>query len=60
MDYGVHPEASSSHREMLAALHRFEIDTHHHLHKEHYLLFPRAIALEAELMTSPLTSQPAH
>lgn len=40
--------ACNTYRAMLDALARFEQDTHQHIHKENNVLFPRAIALEAE------------
>ena len=42
------PDDCNTHRALLAALARFEADLHEHVHKENNVLFPRAIALEAE------------
>lgn len=41
-------EACNTHRALLAALAQLESDLHEHVHKENNVLFPRAIALEAE------------
>lgn len=41
-------EACNTHRAMLAALAQLESDLHTHVHKENNVLFPRAIALEAQ------------
>lgn len=40
-------DACNSYRSMLDRLHTLETDTHHHIHKENNILFPRAVALEA-------------
>ena len=40
-------DACNSYRSMLDRLHTLETDTHHHIHKENNILFPRAFALEA-------------
>ena len=47
---GFQPDAEScnTHRALLAALAQLESDLHEHVHKENNVLFPRAIALEAE------------
>jgi len=41
-------EACNTHRAMLAGFARLETDLHEHVHKENNVLFPRAIALEAQ------------
>jgi regulator of cell morphogenesis and NO signaling len=41
-------ESCNTHRAMLAALAQLESDMHTHVHKENNVLFPRAIALEAQ------------
>ncbi len=48
-DFAVPTDACSSYRDLLASLHRLEIDTHIHIHKENHVLFPRAIRLETKL-----------
>ena len=40
--------ACNTYRAMLDALAQLELDLHQHVHKENNILFPRAIALEAE------------
>ncbi len=50
-DFAVPPNACDSYRDMLASLRRLETDTHHHIHKENHILFPRAIELESSLQT---------
>lgn len=42
------PWACNTYRAMLDALDRLEQDLHEHIHKENNVLFPRALALEAE------------
>ena len=43
-------EASQEHRSWYAVLKEFDADTHLHIHLESNILFPRATALEAELL----------
>lgn len=43
------PDACNTYRAMLDALYELERDMHVHVHKENSILFPRALALEAEL-----------
>lgn len=47
---GFTPKADdcNTHRALLAGLARFESDLHDHVHKENNVLFPRALALEAQ------------
>lgn len=47
---GFTPDGNScnTHRALLAGLAEFEGDLHEHVHKENNLLFPRALALEAQ------------
>lgn len=47
--YAPDTEACNTHRAMLAGFAQLETDLHEHVHKENNVLFPRAIALEAEL-----------
>ena len=42
-------DACNTHRALLGGLARFESDLHQHVHKENNILFPRALALEAQL-----------
>lgn len=42
-------DGCTTYRACYAELQRFEADLHRHLHLENHILFPRAIALEAEL-----------
>jgi regulator of cell morphogenesis and NO signaling len=42
-------ESCNTHRALLAGLARLEIDLHEHVHKENNILFPRSLALEAQL-----------
>lgn len=42
-------EACNTHRALLAGLAHLETDLHEHVHKENNVLFPRALALEAQL-----------
>ena len=44
-------DACNTHRALLAGLARLEADLHQHVHKENNVLFPRAIALEAQIPT---------
>lgn len=44
--------ACNTYRAMLDALAHFERDLHQHVHKENNILFPRAIALEADRQTA--------
>ena len=48
---GYTPDAEScnTHRALLAGLAQLETDLHEHVHKENNVLFPRALALEAQL-----------
>lgn len=48
---GFAPDAEScnTHRALLAGLAHLETDLHEHVHKENNVLFPRALALEAQL-----------
>ncbi|MCC7337459.1 MAG: iron-sulfur cluster repair di-iron protein [Pirellulaceae bacterium] len=48
-DFAVPADACDSYRDMLASLRRLENDTHHHIHKENHILFPRVIELESQL-----------
>lgn len=50
-DFAVPSDACDSYRNMLVSLGRLETDTHHHIHKENHILFPRAIELESQLQT---------
>jgi regulator of cell morphogenesis and NO signaling len=43
-------DACNTHRALLAELARLETDLHEHVHKENNVLFPRALALEAQLV----------
>jgi regulator of cell morphogenesis and NO signaling len=43
------PDGCTTYRACYAELERFEADLHRHVHLENHILFPRAIALEAEL-----------
>jgi regulator of cell morphogenesis and NO signaling len=49
-DYRLPEDACSSFRTLYAALEDFEKDLHQHIHLESNILFPRAIATEAELL----------
>lgn len=44
-------DASPEHRSWYSMLKEFDADLHLHIHLENNILFPRAIALEAELLT---------
>jgi regulator of cell morphogenesis and NO signaling len=44
-------DACNTYRAMLDALATFERDMHEHVHKENNVLFPRALELEASLLT---------
>lgn len=46
-DYAVPGDACNSYRAMLDRLETLEADTHHHVHEENNVLFPRALALAA-------------
>jgi len=46
-------DACNTHRALLAGLAHFERDLHEHVSKENNILFPRALALEAELASEP-------
>lgn len=48
--YRVPEGACATYRAMLDALAQLEADTHTHVHKENHILFPRAVALEGELL----------
>jgi regulator of cell morphogenesis and NO signaling len=48
-DFEVPEGACNTYRAMLDGLHTLEQDMHQHVHKENNILFPRAIAREAEL-----------
>lgn len=50
-DFAIPADACDSYRDMLVSLERLETDTHHHIHKENHILFPRAIELESHLQT---------
>ncbi|MEI6467047.1 MAG: iron-sulfur cluster repair di-iron protein [Verrucomicrobiota bacterium] len=43
-------DACNTHRALLAGLAGLELDLHEHVHKENNVLFPRALALEAQLV----------
>jgi regulator of cell morphogenesis and NO signaling len=47
--YALPEGACNSYRALLDGLHTLELDLHQHIHKENNILFPRALALEAEL-----------
>ncbi len=47
------PDDCNTHRAMLAGFAQLESDLHRHVHKENNVLFPRAIALEAQLTGAP-------
>jgi regulator of cell morphogenesis and NO signaling len=50
-------EACNTHRAMLAGFAQLESDLHEHVHKENNVLFPRALALEAQpASVAPSTS----
>jgi regulator of cell morphogenesis and NO signaling len=42
-------DSCNTHRALLSGLARLEADLHQHVHKENNVLFPRAVAFEAEL-----------
>lgn len=44
--------ACSTYRVMLDTLHELELDLHRHIHKENFILFPRAQQLEEQLATA--------
>ena len=46
--YAAPADACNSYRALLAGLAEFETDLHLHVHKENNILFPRAVALEAQ------------
>jgi regulator of cell morphogenesis and NO signaling len=46
-DYRVPDDACISYRELFKALQGFEADLHQHIHLENNILFPRAVAMEA-------------
>ncbi len=48
------PDDCNTHRALLAGLAQFEADLHRHVHKENNVLFPRALALEAQLAGTPV------
>ena len=48
-DYAVPPDACNKYRALFAGLVEFEADLHLHIHKESNILFPMALAREAEL-----------
>ncbi|MBI5092563.1 MAG: iron-sulfur cluster repair di-iron protein [Candidatus Hydrogenedentes bacterium] len=48
-DYTPPEWACNTYRALLHGLHELEIDTHIHVHKENYILFPRAIEAESQL-----------
>jgi regulator of cell morphogenesis and NO signaling len=48
-DYTPPEDACNTYRAMVDALERLELDMHQHVHKEDNVLFPRAMAREAEL-----------
>lgn len=47
--YAVPDDACNSYRAMLNGLEEMELDLHEHIHKENNILFPRVLALEAEV-----------
>jgi regulator of cell morphogenesis and NO signaling len=49
--YAVPTDACNTYRAMLAGLADLETDLHRHIHKENEILFPRALATEAALLT---------
>jgi regulator of cell morphogenesis and NO signaling len=48
-DYAAPDDACNTYRAMLDGLRQLELDMHRHVHKENYILFPRAIELEQTL-----------
>jgi regulator of cell morphogenesis and NO signaling len=52
-NYLVPTGAGEDFKMLFTALGAFEADLHHHVHLENSILFPKAIALEKELTTSP-------
>jgi regulator of cell morphogenesis and NO signaling len=48
------PDDCNTHRAMLAGFAQLEADLHRHVHKENNVLFPRALALEAQLTGVPV------
>lgn len=51
--YSTPDDVCSTYRALMDALATLEEDTHIHIHKENYILFPRAEAREAELLGAP-------
>ena len=45
--FAVPDDSCATHRSMIFELARLEADLHRHIHKENYILFPRALAQEA-------------
>jgi regulator of cell morphogenesis and NO signaling len=48
-DYTPPADACNTYRALLAGLAELEADLHRHVHKENYVLFPRALALQDQL-----------
>lgn len=51
-DYTPPPHACNTYRALFATLEQFEEDLHRHVHLENNVLFPRALALEEELLSA--------
>ena len=49
-DADPNPDACASYRNLYERLDALEADTHLHVHEENNVLFPKALALEAELL----------
>jgi regulator of cell morphogenesis and NO signaling len=52
-DYTPPADACTTYRLTLKELQQFEADLHVHVHKENYILHPRALAMEARLAEAP-------
>ncbi len=52
-DFTPPTDTCNTHRALLFSLQELESDMHQHVHKENSILFPRAVAREKELLTSP-------
>ena len=50
--YAPPPDACNSYRALLDGLATLEADLHQHIHKENNMLFPRALAMEAEFSSN--------